>query len=49
MTGSDPRIARDAVEELFRRQRAGDDTVPDDLGATYMVNHAADAPVTGRT
>jgi lactoylglutathione lyase len=29
------------VEELFRRQRAGDDTVLDDLVATDMVNHAA--------
>ena len=41
MTGSHPRSARDVVEELFRRQRAGDDTVLDDLVATDMVNHAA--------
>src|SRR5918997_1567956 len=33
MTGSHPRSARDVVEELFRRQRAGDDTVLDDLVA----------------
>ena len=41
MTGSHPRRARDVVEELFRRQRAADDTVLDDLVATNMVNHAA--------
>jgi len=41
MTGSHPHSARDVVEELFRRQRAGDDTVLDDLVATDMVNHAA--------
>jgi predicted ester cyclase len=41
MTGSNPRSARDVVEELYRRQRAGDDTVLDDLVATDMVNHAA--------
>ncbi len=41
MTGSHPRRARDVVEELFRRQRAADDTVLDDLVATDMVNHAA--------
>ena len=41
MTGSHPRSARDVVEELFRRQRAADDTVLDDLVATDMVNHAA--------
>ena len=41
MTGSQPRSARDVVEELFRRQRAADDTVLDDLVATDMVNHAA--------
>jgi lactoylglutathione lyase len=29
------------VEELFRRQKAGDDTVLDDLVAPDMVNHAA--------
>ncbi len=38
MTGSHPRSARDVVEELFRRQRAADDTVLDDLVATDMVN-----------
>ena len=41
MTGSRPGSARDVVEELFRRQHAGDDTVLDDLVATDMVNHAA--------
>ena len=41
MTTSHPRSARDVVEELFRRQRAGDDTVLDDLVAPDMVNHAA--------
>lgn len=41
MTGSHPRSARDVVEELFRRQRAADATVLDDLVATDMVNHAA--------
>lgn len=41
MAGSDQRSARDVVEELFRRQKAGDDTVLDDLVATDMVNHAA--------
>jgi len=41
MAGSDPRGARGVVEELFRRQKAGDDRVLDDLVATDMVNHAA--------
>lgn len=41
MAGSPPRSAKDVVEELFRRQRAGDDTVLDDLVAAEMVNHAA--------
>jgi SnoaL-like domain len=41
MTGSYQRSARDVVEELFRRQRAADDTVLDDLVAIDMVNHAA--------
>ncbi len=41
MTGSDPRTARDTVEELFRRQRSGGEPVLDDLVATDMVNHAA--------
>ena len=41
MTGSNPRSARDVVEELLHRQRAGDDTVLDDLVATDLVNHAA--------
>jgi lactoylglutathione lyase len=35
------RSAKDVVEELFRRQDAGDDTVLDDLVAEDMVNHAA--------
>ena len=41
MTTSDSRSARDVVEELIRRQQAGDDTVLDDLVASDMVNHAA--------
>ena len=41
MSRSNPRSARDVVEELFRRQRAADETVLDDLVATDMVNHAA--------
>jgi lactoylglutathione lyase len=41
MNGSHPRSARDVVEELFRRQRAADGTVLDDLVAPDMVNHAA--------
>jgi len=41
MTGSDSRSAKDVVEELVRRQKAGDDSVLDDLVATDMVNHAA--------
>jgi lactoylglutathione lyase len=41
MTMVHPRNARNVVEELFRRQRAGDDTVLDDLVAPDMVNHAA--------
>jgi lactoylglutathione lyase len=41
MTGSHPRSARAVVEELFRRQLAGDDRVLDDLVATDLVNHAA--------
>ncbi len=36
-----PRSARDVIEEMFRRQRADDDTVLDDLVASDMVNHAA--------
>ncbi len=35
------RSAKDVVDEMFRRQRAGDDTVLDDLVAADMVNHAA--------
>ena len=35
------RTARDVVAEMFERQRAGDDTVLDDLVARDMVNHAA--------
>ena len=41
MTASNRRSARDVVEELFRRQRAADETVLDDLVATDMINHAA--------
>jgi predicted ester cyclase len=41
MTGAYPSSAKDVVEELFRRQNAGDDTVLDDLVAPEMVNHAA--------
>jgi predicted ester cyclase len=33
--------ARDVIEEMFRRQRTGDETVLDDLVAEDMVNHAA--------
>jgi predicted ester cyclase len=35
------RSARDVVAEMFQRQRAGDDTVLDDLVAQELVNHAA--------
>lgn len=35
------RSARDVVDEMFRRQQRGDDTVLDDLVAADMVNHAA--------
>jgi predicted ester cyclase len=35
------RGAKDVVEELFRRQQDGDDTVLDDLVAADLVNHAA--------
>jgi predicted ester cyclase len=35
------RSAKDVVEELFRRQQSGDDTVLDDLVAADLVNHAA--------
>jgi lactoylglutathione lyase len=38
MTG---RSAKDVVEELFRRQQAGDESALDDLVAADMVNHAA--------
>src|SRR5829696_2819080 len=41
MSGSDPRGARDVVEALFERRRAGDETALDDLVAADMVNHAA--------
>jgi lactoylglutathione lyase len=37
----DGRTAKDVVEEMFRRQQAGDDTALDDLVAADMVNHAA--------
>ncbi len=40
-TESQPRRANDVVEELLRRQQAGDDSVLDDLVAADMVNHAA--------
>jgi len=35
------RSAKDVVEEMFRRQEAGDDAALDDLVAEDMVNHAA--------
>jgi lactoylglutathione lyase len=35
------RSARDVVEEMFARQRAGDERFLDDLVAVDMVNHAA--------
>ena len=35
------RSAKDVVEEMFRRQQAGDDTALDDLVAADMVTHAA--------
>ena len=35
------RSAKDVIEELFRRQQAGDETALDDLVAEDMVNHAA--------
>jgi lactoylglutathione lyase len=35
------RSAKDIIEEMFRRQAAGDDTAIDDLVAEDMVNHAA--------
>jgi predicted ester cyclase len=35
------RSAKEVVEEMFRRQQAGDDTVFDDLVGADMVNHAA--------
>jgi predicted ester cyclase len=35
------RSAKDVVAELFRRQRASDEAVLDDLVAPNMVNHAA--------
>ncbi len=35
------RSAKDVVDELLRRQQAGDDTALDDLVAEDMVNHAA--------
>ena len=41
MIASHPRSPRGVVEELFRRQRAGDDPLLDDLVATDLVNHAA--------
>ena len=41
MSADRPLSARDVVEELFRRQLSGDDTVLEDLVAADMVNHAA--------
>ena len=41
MSGPGSRSPRDVVDELFRRQQVGDETVLDDLVATDMVNHAA--------
>jgi lactoylglutathione lyase len=41
MTGSQPHSPREVVEELFRRQRADEDPVLDDLVAGDMINHAA--------
>ena len=35
------RNPKDVIEEMFRRQRDGDDSVLDDLVAPDMVNHAA--------
>lgn len=35
------RSAKDVIEEMLRRQQAGEDTVLDDLVAADMVNHAA--------
>lgn len=35
------RNAKDVVDEMFRRQEAGDETALDDLVAEDMVNHAA--------
>lgn len=35
------RTAKDVVQEMFERQRAGDDTALDDLVAEDLVNHAA--------
>ena len=35
------RSAKDVVEEMFRRQEAGDDAALDDLVAEDMINHAA--------
>jgi predicted ester cyclase len=35
------RSATDVIDEMFRRQQAGDDTVLDDLVAVDLVNHAA--------
>jgi hypothetical protein len=37
----DGRGAREIVEEMLRRQQAGDDTFLDELVAVDMVNHAA--------
>jgi predicted ester cyclase len=41
LAGMDQQGARSIVEEMLRRQQAGDDTFLDDLVAVNMVNHAA--------
>jgi hypothetical protein len=33
--------AKEVVEEMYRRQQAGDPTVLDDVVAEHLVNHAA--------
>ena len=35
------RSAKEVVDEMYRRQNAGDETAIDDLVAADMVNHAA--------
>jgi predicted ester cyclase len=41
LAGMTEKTAREVVEEMFRRQSAGDDTVLDEVVADDMVNHAA--------